>query len=274
LLRDVRVRRALSLAINRHEINQQFYFGLAHEAANTVLDSSPLHKPEYDKAWAAYDPDKANALLDEAGMKRNADGLRVLSDGRVAELIVEMRNDNEEADAMELVRDYWGALGLKVYPRTLDLEVMRRRFLSGDTVMSVWTGLSVGEATADMPPEELAPVSSAQGNWPKWGQYTETAGKAGQPVDLPEAKRLLDLYRDWRVSSSLAERRAIWDQMLQIFTDQVFTIGTVNGVFQPVVTRKTLRNLPEKGVYSFAPGAYFGIYMLDTLWFDEESGTQ
>ena len=98
-----------------------------------------------------------------------------------------------------------------------------------------------------------------------WMLTTENA-------NLPEAKQLLELYHSWRISSSLDERRSIWGRMLALFTDQVFTIGTVNGVLQPVVTRKTLRNLPEKGVYSFAPGAYFGMYMIDTLWFDEKDG--
>jgi peptide/nickel transport system substrate-binding protein len=275
VLRDVRFRRALSLAIYRHELNQQFYFGLAHEAANTVLDSSPLYKKSYDEAWSAYDPDKANALLDEMGLKRASDGMRRLPDGRLAEIIVELRsNSQEEEDVMELVRDYWHEIGLRAYPRTLQLDVLRRRFLAGSTLISMWSGLTVGDATADMPPEELAPVSSAQGNWPKWGEYTETGGKAGEPIDLPEAKQLLDLYNAWRVSETTEQRRKIWAQMLRIFTDQVFTIGTVNGVFQPVVYNGKLRNLPEKGIYSFSPGAYFGIYMIDTLWYDNGKGAK
>jgi peptide/nickel transport system substrate-binding protein len=175
---------------------------------------------------------------------------------------------------MELVRDYWHEIGLRAYPRTLQLDVLRRRFLAGSTLISMWSGLTVGDATADMPPEELAPVSSAQGNWPKWGEYTETGGKAGEPIDLPEAKQLLDLYNAWRVSETTEQRRKIWAQMLRIFTDQVFTIGTVNGVFQPVVYNGKLRNLPEKGIYSFSPGAYFGIYMIDTLWYDNGKGAK
>lgn len=270
VLRDVRFRRALSLAIDRHEINQQFYFGLAREASNTVLPASPLYEKSYDEAWAAFDPAQANRLLDEMGLKRNDNGTRLLPDGRRAELVVELAGSVEQSDVMELVRAYWGDIGLKVYQRSLNLEVMRRRFLAGDTLISMWSGLSIGVATADLPPEELAPVSSAQGNWPKWGQYTETMGKAGEPVDLPAAKELLDLYHAWRVTSTTAERRAIWEKMLFIFTDQVFTIGTVNSVYQPVVINSRLRNVPKEGVYSFAPGAYFGIYMPDTFWYDED----
>src|SRR5690606_37824621 len=68
VVRDVRFRRALSLGINRHEINQVLYFGLALEQADTVLPESPLYKEEYAKKWAHFDLAQANALLDEMGL--------------------------------------------------------------------------------------------------------------------------------------------------------------------------------------------------------------
>src|SRR5262249_50202224 len=76
LVRDVRFRRALSLAIDRHEINQVIYFGLALEGQNTVLPESPLYRPEYRAASAGYDIDEANRLLDLVGLKRGSDGIR------------------------------------------------------------------------------------------------------------------------------------------------------------------------------------------------------
>jgi len=66
VLRDVRVRRALSLAIDRHEINMAVFYGLGTESADTILPDSPLYKPEYASAWISHDPDQANALLDAA----------------------------------------------------------------------------------------------------------------------------------------------------------------------------------------------------------------
>ncbi|BCH21422.1 ABC transporter substrate-binding protein [Mesorhizobium sp. L-8-3] len=269
IFRKVEFRRALSLGIDRGEINQQFFYGLAHEGANSVLQSSPLYSEKADQAWATFDQDQANALLDEIGLKRNDKGIRMLPDGRPAELIIEFAGDTQETDIVELVREHWGALGLKVYARPFQLDTMRRRFLAGDTLISVWNGLSVGEATPDLPPEEMAPVSGVQGNWPKWGEHTDSGGKAGEPVDLPAAKELLDLYKQWRVSATTEQRREIWEKMLDIFTDQVFTIGTVNGVKQPVVINDKLQNVPEEGVYSFAPTAYFGLYMPDTFWYKE-----
>jgi peptide/nickel transport system substrate-binding protein len=54
LFRDVRFRRALSLAIHRHEINQVVFFGLAIEGNNTVLPNCPLFRKEYQTAWAEF----------------------------------------------------------------------------------------------------------------------------------------------------------------------------------------------------------------------------
>ena len=50
LNRDERFRRALSLAINRREINQVVYFGLAVEGHNTVLPASGLYDPKFREA--------------------------------------------------------------------------------------------------------------------------------------------------------------------------------------------------------------------------------
>ena len=38
--------------------------------------------------------------------------------------------------------------------------------------------------------------------------------------------------------------------MLAIRADQVFSIGIVNGVPQPVVVTKALKNVPKKGIYN------------------------
>ncbi len=60
--------------------------------------------------------------------------------------------------------------------------------------------------------------------------------------------------------------------MLRIWADEVFSIGTVAGVLQPIVVNAKLRNVPEQGIYNWDPGAYFGIYKPDGFWFDT-SGT-
>ncbi len=271
LLRDVRVRRALSLAIDRREINQAIYYGLARESANTVLPQSPLYKPEYQEAWARFDLKRANELLDEAGLaKRDRDGIRLLPDGRRAEIVIETAGEStEQSDVLALIRDTWLKVGIKIYVRPTQRDLFRKRIYSGSTVMSVWSGLDNAVATPDMSPHELAPTSQAQLQWPKWGQHYEEKGMVGEPPDLPEVRRLLELYEAWRVSKSSEERTEIWHEMLRINADQVFTIGTVNGARQPIVFAKNLVNVPEEGIWAFDPGGYFGRYLPDTFWFRE-----
>ena len=52
----------------------------------------------------------------------------------------------------------------------------------------------------------------------------------------------------------------------QITAEQVFTIGTVNGISQPIVVGKKLKNVPKKGYWAWDPGGYIGLYKPDTFW--------
>ena len=273
LLRDARFRRALSLAIDRHEINQVVYFGLARESNNTILPKSPLFHESYRRTSAAYDPSRADALLDAAGLdRRDEDGIRLLPDGRLLEIVVETAGEStEESDVLELISGSWRGVGIKLFTRPSQREVFRKRIFSGQTVMSVWTGISNGVPTAIMSPEEFTPSNQHQLQWPKWGQYVETNGRTGEPADVPAAQELMRLNEAWRRAAEPAEQRRIWHRILEIHADQVFTIGIVNGTLQPVVVNNRLRNVPTEGIYNWDPGAYFGMYKPDTFWFAEDA---
>ena len=269
LVRDVRFRRALSLAIDRSLVNQVLYFGLAIEGNNTVLEASPLYRPEYRTRWAVYDRREANRLLDEIGLKRRrVGGLRRLPDGRPLEIIVETAGESsEQTDVLELLRETWREVGIQLYSKPSQREAFRNRVFAGETVMSVWSGWDNGLPTAETPPDDLAPTSQVQLEWPKFGQYFETSGKTGEAPDMPEVKELMSLYHEWMRSSSHDERARIWQRMLEIHAEEQFIIGVVAGVPQPVVARDTLVNVPAKAFYNWEPGAFFGIYHPDTFWF-------
>ena len=270
LTRDARFRRALSLAINRREINQAIYYGLAIEGQNTVLPDSPLARPEYRNAWAAFDLKRANALLDELGLtRRDSRGVRLLPDGRPMEIIVETAGeDTEQTDVLELIHDSWLDAGIKLYTRPSQREVFRNRIFAGETLVSIWSGHEFGLPTANTIPDEFAPTSQQQLQWPKWGQYFQTGGRAGAPPDDPAAQELLALNRAWVYADSEDERRRIWHRMLAINAEQVYSIGLIAAVPQPVVVNRDLRNVPEKAVFNWNPGAQFGVYMPDTFWID------
>ncbi len=272
LFRSVDFRRALSLAIDRHEINQVIYFGLAREGNNTVLEQSQLFKEDYVTRWAGFDLDEANRLLDKLGLtERNDLKIRLLPDGRPMEIIVETAGEStDQTDVLELIHDSWLKAGIKLYTKPLQREVFRNRIFSGSTMVSVWFGLENAVPTADALPKELAPTEQDQLQWPKWGQYHANNGRAGEPPALPAAKRLLALNDAWVNTPRREDRAKIWHEMLAIHADQVFTIGLIAAVPQPVVVSNRLRNVPAKGIYNWEPGAHFGVHRPDSFWFGDK----
>ncbi len=120
-----------------------------------------------------------------------------------------------------------------------------------------------------MSPAEFVPTQQVQYQWPKWGQYFETGGKAGAPIDMPAAIELFDLFKNWQVAQSEAERNTIWERILDINAEETFTIGVVCCTKQPVVVADALRNVPGEAIYAWDPGAHFGIYLPDTFYFDD-----
>lgn len=270
LFQDARFRRALSLGIDRHEINEVLYYGLASEGANTVLPRSPLFKKAYRRAWSYFDPKEANRLLDEIGLiERNDDGYRLLPNGEPLEIIIEAAAEGTEyTDVMRLIQDSWKKIGVKLFPKTTRREVFRRRIYSGMTQIAMWSGLDYANLRASMPPDELVPHSEVQLQWPQWGMYYQSKGRRGEPPTLPGVKELVRLGEAWRVADTHEAQRKVWEEILTIHADRIYTIGIVGGVLQPVVVNDRLRNVPKDGVYAYDPGAHFGLYRMDTFWFD------
>ncbi len=269
VLRDVRVRRALSLAIDRKTINQALYFKLAQPGAMSVLPASPFYNEENAKAWAQYDIDKANALLDEAGLtQRDKNGVRLLPDGRPMELIIETAGERQEVEnALQIVTDTWREIGVDLVMRPLDRDILRNRVFAGNTMASVWFGWDDGIPQAHTSPAYLAPTDQVFLAWPKWGQYYQTGGDVGEAPDMPEAARLMELAHDWEIATTDDERKAVWTEMLKIHADQLYAIGILNGAPQPVVVSNRLRNVPEQAMWAWEPGAHFGIHRPDEFFF-------
>ena len=268
LFHDRRFRQALSLAVNRPEINHALYYGLGLPGQATVLRSPTGHE-EPRMAYARFDLVQANRLLDEMGLTaRDGRGFRLRPDGQRLDLIVETSGDEtEHTDVLELVKDTWAELGVELLIRPSQLEVFRRRVFSGEAIMSAYNGnAGFGLPTPDMSPDWLAPVSQQQLQWPKWGAYFESKGRDGEAPSLPAARRLVELYERWLVSGDPEEKARVWAEMLDINAEEIFTIGIVGGTLQPIVVKNGLRGVPAKGIYSWEPGSHFGIYNPDTFY--------
>jgi peptide/nickel transport system substrate-binding protein len=270
LFRKADFRRALSVAIDRDEINSTIFYGVAVPSNNTVLPESPLFDDEYQTKWAEYDPDVANDLLDGLGLtERNSDGVRLLPDGRPLQIVVETAGEEtEQTDVLELVADHWKKVGVSLFIKPTQREVFYNRIAAGETQMAVWWGLENALLTPEMSPAEFAPFTPDQFQWPAWGLWAQTSGQMGEEPDMDSVKEMMALIGEWGKADDDEAREAVWHKILSVWTDQVFTIGIVSGVEQLVAVGNRVRNVPEHGTYNFDPGAYFGMYRPDTFWLE------
>jgi len=271
LMRDVRFRRALSLAIDREDLNESVYLGLAKPSNNTIMERSALFEPEYATKWANYDLKQANHLLDEVGLnKRNDEGIRLLPSGRSATIVVEHSSEEtEDADDLQLIGEFWKRVGIKMLTKPQTSENFRLRAFSGEAIMTAYAGYVTAVPTVDTSPKEFAPTMQGGLQWSSWGMYVESKGKQGEACDMPSACKLMDYLREWETSTDAATRRKAWDQILTANADEVFSIGTVNGIRQPVVVAPKVRNVPKEGYHAWDPGGYFGLYQPDTFWISQ-----
>jgi peptide/nickel transport system substrate-binding protein len=276
LNRDLRFRKALSLGIDRKTLNNALLFGLGVEGNNTIMAESPLFSPELRTLNAGYDPTEASRLLDEIGLtKRNGAGIRLLPDGREVEIIVETDGEGSIlVDGLTLIGEFWREIGVKLFVKPQDRTVLRNRSFAGLTVMVAAEGLDNAVPTAIMPPTELAPMRQDNYAWPKWGQHAETSGKNGEPVDLPEARKLLDHWHTWMTTTDETKQAEVWRAMLKNHAENQWIIGTVAGALHPIVVKNGLQNLPPKAIYSWEPTAFIGIYRVDQLYWNRTAGKE
>ncbi|MCC8432759.1 ABC transporter substrate-binding protein [Reyranella aquatilis] len=268
LMRDVRFRRALSLGIDREELNQVVYIGLSTPSNNTIMPRSELFKQEYADKWAQYDPKLANKLLDEVGLTRkDSQGFRLLPDGRPATIVVEHASEEtEDNDALALIADNWKKIGIKMLTKPQTRDNFRLRTASGEAIMTAFAGAVTAAPTPNTSPKEFAPTMLGGLQWSRWGMFVESKGKQGEKCDLDSACKLLDYVKEWESGTTVEDRRKAWHKILASNADEVFSIGTVNGIRQPVVVGPKIRNVPKEGYYAWDPGGYIGLYQPDTFW--------
>jgi peptide/nickel transport system substrate-binding protein len=99
--------------------------------------------------------------------------------------------------------------------------------------------------------------------------FVESKGKQGEKCDMKEACVLLDYLHDWETATDETARRTAWEKILSTTADQVFSIGTVNGIRQPIVVGPKVKNVPKEGYYAWDPGGYIGLYKPDTFWLSQ-----
>lgn len=158
-LRDVRVRQALSKAINRQALTERIMEGLAVPASNIVspgiLGYNSALKPE------AFDPDGAKKLLAEAGYP---DGFAITLHGPKNRYI----NDEKVVQA---VAQFLNRIGVQAKVETLPLSVYFGRARSGEFSMAM---LGWGTLAGDFGLRTLLGTPNQETGWGSWnwGKYS------------------------------------------------------------------------------------------------------
>jgi peptide/nickel transport system substrate-binding protein len=243
---DLRFRQALSYGINRKRINEVSFFGLGKERNAVLIPASPFYVPELEDEYAQFDPAKANALLDETGLKKGPDGFRVMANGKPVELTIEtIQTSGAMLDAIELVHRDWETLGLKTVIKSSPRESFWPRALGNEIGIAVWNTDRGIEPFVD--PIYLLPFDNRSWFAPKLGDWYSSRGQKGERPEGTLAKAQ-ELFDQFRATTDPARQIEIGKQIVKLEADNLWVIGTVGAVPSIVVVKNNFRNVPENAV--------------------------
>ncbi len=218
---DPNVRKAISLGINRDQICAVAMYDYTHPADGTGLSDAfeDWKSPEAVAAgdWVTQDVDRANQMLDAAGLTRDGD-VRKLPDG------TEMSYDlnvvagwTDWVSACQIISQDLEALGIRARVQGYEQPAWQERVQTGDFTMSI--GWSTGGATpfgyyrGQMSTQRFKAIGeSADENWHR---YTN-----------PQADELLDQFA---ATSDEAQQRQIAAQLQMIFAENAPAIPLFPG---------------------------------------------
>ncbi len=112
LVSDINVRKALSLAVNRDEIISTIFSKNYPKATSVIASTAIGYVPQIDKL--TYDLEKAASLLDEAGFKRGADGIREKDGQKLVLTSYESLPQPQSRAVLQLIAQQWSKLGVKL----------------------------------------------------------------------------------------------------------------------------------------------------------------
>lgn len=251
ILTDVRFRRALSLAMNRDEINEALFFGLAIPFQTFVTPVSKFYEEEVLRsAYLEFDPEEAKRLLDEMGLKdRTGDGMRNRRDGSNLNIIIETSGRQE---TMQLILEQWREVGLNFHLRGTPLNIMRQRGESNALQMVAWYADRIGDTLFPNEPRHFVPtvMSGEIPTWGLWARWFMTDGEEGlEPSG--EARNLMKWWREMHAHSDRERRIELGRKIMRSQAENLWTIGDIAFAPQPMVVQNRLRNVPERGYWGW-----------------------
>lgn len=248
--------RALSVAIDREEINESLFFGLARMGQISPMPNSKYYKEKYGTAWAQYDTDLANQLLDEMGLdQRDSDGFRLRPDGQRLKFNIEHAGERVgpvTEKLTEMVVTYWLEVGIEATTNYEQESLYSERMQNYQVHCGIWHADRCTDMLLHIQPQWYFPTGDpGQGTacsaWVAW--YTAADRTAEGLIEPPaEIKRLYDLFDQMTSVVSEDERVKLGQQIFDWLADNPLEIGLILECPAPLLFNKNMRNLPRPKV--------------------------
>ena len=257
---DLRFRQAMSVAINRDEINEVVFFGTG--TPQQYIGFSPT--PSFvDKKWTQYyaqfDPKLANKLLDEMGLKDvDGDGMRDLLDGTPLVLNLQVATQSMSIKQVELIGQHWAAVGINNTVKEVTTDEFRSAMSSNKLDVTMYLkgqplAVILGISELFIPPYDNY---FNQRTAMLWGEYIDSDGASGVKPPPYAYEMIEDISAFQGATAGTPESNRLGQKLVKNLTENLLFIGTVKSV-SPVYHSNTLKNFPE---YKTASYSYYRSY--------------
>jgi len=272
IFKDVRFRRALSMAIDREEANEVAYFGISYPTQATVLPGSRWEEPDFRMSWAEYDVAAANEQLDEMGLRWDANReWRLRPDGERMTVVIETIDVGAirgYSRIMPLIKEYWEAIGVHTVLNEIEPGLFGPRLTASELQVTMWGIDTFNDLSFQILGPWIIPGTSYGGStWHAipWQQWVVSDGREGErPPD--EVMRMRELWLEMNQSTDQDEITRLGKEIFRIQAEYIHVIGVVGAVAQPIVVKNNLHNFPE-GVW--ANDVSLGAYGWPFQWYFE-----
>ncbi len=245
---NLKFRQAMSVAINRDEINEVAYFGLGKGQQYVAFSPAPAF---LDEKWlnhfAQFDPAMAKALLDEIGMvDTDGDGMRNLPNGDKLTLNLQVPTQGISLKLVELVGQHWKNVGVDTTVKEVTTDEFRSAMSSNQLDVTMYQksqplAVILGVSELFIPPfDNYFNLRSAL----LWGEYLDTGGATGvkPPAYVYQMMKDIDAFQS--APSGSDESNAIGTRLVANMTGNLLFIGTVKAV-SPIYHSNAVKNFPE-----------------------------
>lgn len=221
LFRNSDFRRAIQFAVNRERIIEDVYNGLAERASYGVAPLSDWFYKDVPKLQGEYSLASANNALDRLGLRRGADGVRVMANGRPLEFTLTYQSNSAPHSAIAAI--------LKNDLRSVGVRVNLQGIVGGTLGTAQgkdWEAIIV--ALGDQPDPELrTPIWKPGGSLYYWHQTTQPATPGGPPQFnnfFSYEREIYDLWEKAASTTNFTQRKALYDRWQAITAREALVI--------------------------------------------------